>query len=229
MSKRCVVTLTERERTALAHRPTAGSGGARDLAHARILLKADAGSAGPARTDGGIASALDVSVSTVERVRERFVERGLEAALRRRRPRRECRRKLDAEQEAHLIAPACTPPPVGRRRWTRRPLAGHLVELRHIDRVSCAAARQVRTKNRLRPWLPMRWCISPEQGGELVRRMEDILEVYTRPYDPRRPLLCLHECRSCGPASGRASRCGTCCSATARSCSPAPAGHWRAG
>ena len=111
-----MVTLTERERPALAHRLTAGSGGARDLTHARILLKADAGSAGPAWTDGSIAAALDVSVSTVERVRKRFVERGLEAALRRRRPRREYRWKLDGEQAAHLIALACTPPPIGRRR-----------------------------------------------------------------------------------------------------------------
>ena len=89
MSKRYVFTLTERERAVLGRRLAAGTGPARDRTHPRILLKADAGSAGPAWTDGTIAAALDISVSTVERVRKRFVERGLEAAIRRRRPRRE--------------------------------------------------------------------------------------------------------------------------------------------
>jgi DDE superfamily endonuclease len=35
--------------------------------------------------------------------------------------------------------------------------------------------------------------IPPKQNAEFVWRMEDILEVYTRPYDPRRPLVCLDE------------------------------------
>ena len=35
--------------------------------------------------------------------------------------------------------------------------------------------------------------IPPESSGEFVARMEDILEVYHRPYDERRPLVCLDE------------------------------------
>jgi transposase len=35
--------------------------------------------------------------------------------------------------------------------------------------------------------------IPPGQGGEFVARMEDVLEVYHRPYDERRPLVCLDE------------------------------------
>ena len=33
----------------------------------------------------------------------------------------------------------------------------------------------------------------PQANGEFVWRMEDVLEVYTRPYDPRRPLVCMDE------------------------------------
>src|SRR5215208_6968460 len=47
--------------------------------------------------------------------------------------------------------------------------------------------------NRLKPWLTQRWCIPPEQDAEFVWRMEDVLGVYTRPYDPRRPQVCLDE------------------------------------
>src|SRR6266498_1934745 len=47
--------------------------------------------------------------------------------------------------------------------------------------------------NRLKPWLTQRWCMPPEQDAEFVWRMEDVLEVYTRPYDPQRPQVCLDE------------------------------------
>ena len=193
MSKTYVVTLTEGQRTSLRHRVAVGTAPARDLLHARILLRTDDAPTGSGWTDAAISTALDVSTSTIERVRKRFVELGLEAAIRRRPPRREYRRKLDGEQEAHLVALACTPPPVGRRRWTLRLLADKLVELRYIDGVSYETVRQVLKKNRLKPWLTKRWCIPLEQSGEVVWRMEDILEVYTRPYDPARPQVCLDE------------------------------------
>jgi len=193
MSKRYLVTLTEDERAALGQRVATGRGPARELTHARILLKADEGARAPAWTDEQIATALDVSLSTISRVRQRFVEEGVEAALNRRWPRREYRRKLDGEQEAHLVALACTPPPLGPRRWTLRLLAGKLVELRYIDGVSYETVRQVLNKNQLKPWLTRRWCIPPKANAEFVWRMEDILGVYTRPYDPKHPLICLDE------------------------------------
>src|SRR6266540_1149653 len=49
------------------------------------------------------------------------------------------------------------------------------------------------TANRLKPWLKECWCIPPEHDAEFVWRMEDVLGVYTRPYDPRRPQVCLDE------------------------------------
>lgn len=35
--------------------------------------------------------------------------------------------------------------------------------------------------------------IPPQQNAEFVAAMEDVLEVYRRPYDPRRPVVCLDE------------------------------------
>ena len=37
------------------------------------------------------------------------------------------------------------------------------------------------------------WCIPPESNAEFVAAMEDVLEVYHRPYDEKRPLVCLDE------------------------------------
>ena len=37
------------------------------------------------------------------------------------------------------------------------------------------------------------WCIPPKQNAEFVARMEDVLEVYERPYDPSHPVVCMDE------------------------------------
>src|SRR5688572_1473989 len=152
MNKRYLVSLAEREWAALCRQLTAGRGSARELLHARILLKADQGPNGPGWADRAITAALDVSCSTVERVRKRFAEGISEAGLRPHRPRREYRRKLDGEQEAHLIALACSPPPLGRRFWTLRLLADRMVELRCVDAISYETVRRLLKKNELKPW-----------------------------------------------------------------------------
>ena len=37
------------------------------------------------------------------------------------------------------------------------------------------------------------WCIAPKEDARFVAAMEDVLEVYERPYDPARPVVCLDE------------------------------------
>ncbi len=37
------------------------------------------------------------------------------------------------------------------------------------------------------------WCIPPKQSAEFVYHMEDVLEVYQRPYDPEYPVVCVDE------------------------------------
>ena len=37
------------------------------------------------------------------------------------------------------------------------------------------------------------WCIPPEANADFVWHMEDVLDVYQRPIDPRRPVVCLDE------------------------------------
>ena len=145
--KKYVVTLTPEEREQLAGPLTAGKRSALTLARARILLKADQADGGPAWPDDRIAEALDCGVRTVERVRQRFVERGLEAALARKPQDRPSRlRKLDGRAEARLIALACSAPPDGRAAWTLQLLADRLVELRVVDTVCDETVRRVLKK-----------------------------------------------------------------------------------
>jgi hypothetical protein len=147
--KKYRVTLTAEERQQLSELIAAGRGPARKLAHARILLKADAAGGGPAWTDERVAEAVAVGRATVERVRQRFVEQGLEAALGRKRQDRPSReRKLDGRAEARLIALACSPPPDGRAEWSMQLLADRLVELRVVDAVCDETVRRALKKTR---------------------------------------------------------------------------------
>jgi len=141
MAKRYRVTLAAAERAELDAMISRGKGAARKLAHARVLLLADESGGGPGRTDADVAAAVCVSVATVERVRERFVEQGLGAAVSPKPSGRVYARKLDGAAEAHLIALACSDPPGGRKRWTMRLLADRMVALEHVDAVSYETVR----------------------------------------------------------------------------------------
>jgi len=48
-------------------------------------------------------------------------------------------------------------------------------------------------KKERKPWLKKSWCIPPEANASLVYHMQDVLAVYTRPFDARFPLICMDE------------------------------------
>ena len=141
MNKKYVVTLTEEERGRLRGLVSSGKASARKLTHARILLQADSSEGGRGWSDERICEGLGIGLSTVERVRKRFVEEGLETALEARPSRRVYQRKLDGEGEAHLIALACSQPPEGPGRWTLRLLADRMVALEYVDALSPETVR----------------------------------------------------------------------------------------
>jgi transposase len=146
MKKKYPVILTQTEREQLKDLIAAGTAPARKLTHARILLKADQSPEGPAWVDEEVADAVEVSQPTVCRVRKQYFEEGMEAALNRRPPNREYHRKLDGEQEARLVALACSEPPEGQARWSLRLLADRMVELEVVEEISYQTVRRTLKK-----------------------------------------------------------------------------------
>ena len=135
--KKYVVRLSEEERDRLNGLIKKGKHPARQLLKARILLKADASDVGEAWSDSEIAAALETSVATVARARQRLVEEGVDAVLTCKHSPASARKRIfDGEGEAKLIALACSAPPKGRARWTLRLLEETVVELNIVDRVS---------------------------------------------------------------------------------------------
>ena len=142
------VVLTEDQRAELRGLVGSGTAPARMLTRARILLKADHGEGGPGWSDAAIVGALDVNASTVLRVRRQFVSDGLAATLERKRPDRVYDRALDGEQEARLIAVACSETPEGAEHWSLRLLAEELVRLEVVPTISHETVRQTLKKTR---------------------------------------------------------------------------------
>jgi hypothetical protein len=90
---------------------------------------------------------VEVSQPTVCRVRKQYFEEGLEATINRRPPNREYHRKLDGEQEeARLVALACSEPPEGQARWSLRLLADRMVELEVVEDISYQTVRRTLKK-----------------------------------------------------------------------------------
>lgn len=143
-----VVRLTPDHRRQLDRMVSSGEHPARVLTRARILLKADAGRAGPGWEDAAIADALECGARTVARVRQRYAGGGLDAALYARKPTGRQYRKLDGNQEAKLVALACSPAPDGRGRWTMKLLADKLVELEVVESIDPATVWRTLKKTR---------------------------------------------------------------------------------
>lgn len=186
MTVRHRVTLTPEEKQELKALVSGGTGRVRHLKRAQVLLAAHAH-----RTDEAIARSVQVGLSTVFRVKRRFVEGGVKHALYEKQ-RAGAERKLSGKQEALLVATACSGPPAGRARWTLQLLADEMVRLTEHGGLSRETVRRRLAENELKPWQKRMWCI-PKVDAEYVARMEDVLELYAAPADKARPLVCFDE------------------------------------
>ena len=137
MVKRYRVALTDAERDRLGGLSRKRTASVRMVRRAQSLLLA-----AEDKTDEEIAEQLRMSVTTLERLRRRFVEEGLEASLRER-PRPGARPKLGPKEQAFVVALACTKPPEGRHRWTMQLLADRVVELELVPDISDEAIRRL--------------------------------------------------------------------------------------
>jgi transposase len=181
-----IVELEERERDQLLRLTHGGDTRARRMKRAQVLLLANSGLG-----DREIAKVLPVGTSTVFRTKKKYVEGGLEYALAEK-ARVGAERKLRGKDEAMLIAIACSEPPDGRSRWTLTLLAERLVASTDLETISTETVRRHLAESELKPWQKRMWCI-PKVDAEFVARMEDVLDLYSAPVDPQRPVVCFDE------------------------------------
>lgn len=107
--KKHEISLLPNEKKKLKAIVSSGQNKAVVIRRAHILLKSDEGR--------NRAAMLYFSEQTVRRTRLRYVAEGLQVALEDK-PHPKPGPKLNAEQEAHLVAVTCSAPPSGHARWT---------------------------------------------------------------------------------------------------------------
>ena len=190
--KKYIVRLTAQEREVCQQTVRKLKGSSEKVRRAQILLKADAD--GPAWTDERIADAFSCRTKTVENVRQRCVLEGFERALeRKRRASPPVPKLLDGEQEAQIIALRLGPPPQGFANWSLRLLARRVVELAIVESISRETIRRMLKKNDMTQRKIEYWVIPPQEDAEFVAHMEQVLDLYQKPYDADCPVVCMDE------------------------------------
>lgn len=71
-------------------------------------------------------------------------------------------------------------------------LADRLVELEFVDTISIKTVERT-LKNALQLRTKKQWVIPLKENANVVATMEDVLEVYRRPFDPVQPVVCMDE------------------------------------
>jgi len=144
--KQHTIHLTALQRKRLQVLTQSGEAKARVIKRALVLLKSDEG-----LPDSDIAAHLKVSVSTIERRRRFFCAEGLEwAVFDAMRP--GVRPALNDQQEAYLVAIACSDPPEGRTHWTIELLRERLIKDTLVDSVSVGTIHARLTERGIKPW-----------------------------------------------------------------------------
>jgi hypothetical protein len=145
MQKKYIVRLTDEERAELHLVIRKLTGTSQKVRRAQILLKVDA--VGPNWTDQRVAEAFSCRVQTVEKIRQRLVERGFAETLNgAKRDQPPTEKLLNGEQEARVIALRLGPPPQGYANWTLRLLARKVVALDMVEAISYETVRRTLKK-----------------------------------------------------------------------------------
>lgn len=183
------INLTADERQKLESIQSKGTSPARTVKRAIVLLKLD-----HAQSDiRQLSQLLDISSNTINNILSDYQVRGVECVHRKKRKTPPVASKITGDVEAHLIALACHTPPEGYCKWSLRLLSERMVQMNYIDEISHTTVGAVLRKNHLKPHLVEEWCIPEEQSADFVACMEDVLEVYSRPYDEKYPVVCMDE------------------------------------
>ncbi len=134
---------------------------------------------------------LEITARTVFNIESNYEEGGLEKALHDD-PRPGAPVRFDDGVRSRIVALVCSDPPEGFDRWTLRLIREKAVKDGVVRAISVETIRVILEEHDLKPWRQRSWCV-PELDEEFIEKMEGVLEVYERPYDPGKPVVCVDE------------------------------------
>ena len=134
---------------------------------------------------------IGVSVTTVRAIVNRFGLWGLGPALFDA-PRKGKPPIITERQSQQIIAMVCSMPPEGRSRWTIELIVEETIKRNIAPKIGDEKVRIILKTHKLKPWREKMWCIA-ELDDEYIKKMEDVLDTYEKPYDTHAPVVCLDE------------------------------------
>ena len=143
--KKYHVTLTEPERDQLKAIVAKRKADSQAVKRAYVLLAADQNQPDWLK-DEQIQKTYQVSIRSIERLRERFVEDGLPMALNGKKREKYKEKVFDGAVEAHVVALRCGQPPAGHARWRVRLLAQQMVDLQYVETIGRETVRKMLKK-----------------------------------------------------------------------------------
>lgn len=138
-----------------------------------------------------VADYLELTPRTVYNIERNYEEGGLSKALNDE-PRPGAPIKHDDAVKAHVVATVCADPPEGFDRWTLDLLQERVLESKVVGKISRESIRLILKEHDLKPWQQASWCV-PRIDQEYILRMEALLDLYAKPHDCSRPMVCLDE------------------------------------
>jgi transposase len=138
-----------------------------------------------------VADFLELTPRTVYNIERNYEEGGLDRALNDD-PRPGAPVRHDDSVKAHVVATVCSDPQDGFDRWTLDLVRDRILASQVTDRISRESIRLILKEHDLKPWQQASWCV-PRIDTQYIERMEALLDLYARPYDAGRPMVCLDE------------------------------------
>lgn len=138
-----------------------------------------------------VANFIEITPRTVFNIEKNYEEGGLKKALYDD-PRPESPCQFDDRIKSQLIALVCSNPPEGFDRWTLELIKQKAIKNKIVPSISRETIRVILQEHDLKPWRQKSWCV-PALDEEFIERMEDVLSVYEKDYDPKKPVVCVDE------------------------------------
>jgi hypothetical protein len=138
-----------------------------------------------------ITELLDVDQSLIPITLNNYFEFGLKRTIEDA-PRTGRPIEFDDRDKANIVAMVCSEPPKGYARWTLDLITEQCIKKKITGSISKSKIQVILQEHELKPWREKMWCV-PLLDDEYIERMEDVLKVYERPYNQKRPVVCIDE------------------------------------
>ena len=138
-----------------------------------------------------VSELLDITPRTVINICNYYKNGGLKSALNDD-PRPGQPIQIDDRIKSQIVALVCSDPPEAFDKWTLELIQERTIKDKIVSKISKEKIRIILQEHDLKPWRYDMWCV-PDLTEEFIQRMEDVLDIYEKPFNNEFPVICVDE------------------------------------